>query len=53
MIFEVEVDNRIQEPKKVQLLIKQVLQKKRKERREPLGTKMAEVVAKSGKISKS
>ncbi len=40
-VFEVEVDNLIEEPKKIQLLIKQVLEKNRNEAREPFGTKMA------------
>jgi hypothetical protein len=46
-IFEVEVDNLIKEPRKIQLLIKQVLEKNRNETREPFGTKMAEMVAKN------
>jgi hypothetical protein len=40
-IFEVEVDNLIKVPKKIQTIIKQVLEKNLKERREPFGTKMA------------
>ncbi len=48
-IFEVKVDNLIKEPKKkkIQLLIKQVLEKNRKETREPFRTNMAEMVAKN------
>ncbi len=41
MVSEVEVGNLIKEPRKIQLLIKQVLEKNRKEAREPFGTKMA------------
>ncbi len=50
-IFEVEVDNLIKEQKKkkIKLLIKQVLEKNLKERREPFRTNMAEMVAKNQK----
>jgi hypothetical protein len=45
------VDNLIEEPKKkIQLLIKQVLEKKKKETREPFGAKMAEVFASQAKF---
>ncbi len=40
-IYEVVVDHLIKEPKKIQLLIKQVLEKNRNETREPFGIKMA------------